>query len=113
MKPTRSTPFVRSLAWRALRVIALKRDQYRCVKCNEDVSYPGKARVDHILPRSTHPHLALVLENLRTLCPICDNQSHREKKSKHRTGERQERFVIRGARLDGSPLDPNHHWNKL
>lgn len=104
-------PFLTSTAWRSLRSLALKRDHHRCVNCGEDVSYPGKARVDHIKPRSTHPHLALALFNLRTLCGSCDNQAHREKKSKHRTGERQERFVIRGAARDGTPLDPNHHWN--
>jgi 5-methylcytosine-specific restriction protein A len=104
--------FLKSSAWRTVRVLALKRDHYRCVKCGEDVSHPGKSRVDHIKPRSTHPHLALALFNLRTLCGWCDNQAHREKRSNSKTGERQERFVIHGVSRDGTPLDPNHFWNR-
>lgn len=117
MPMPRPTPFLKSQAWRTIRVLALKRDGYRCVKCGRDVSASGASRVDHIKPRKTHPHLALSLPNLRTLCTTCDNQSHREKGGTYssrsgNTGERQERIVISGARVDGSPIDPNHHWNK-
>jgi len=55
--------------------------------------------------------LARTLSNLRTLCTTCDNQSHREKGRTTRTGEREERIVIRGVNRYGEPLDPNHHWN--
>lgn len=103
--------FYRSAAWRALRQRVLARDGRRCVICGSDVSAPGAATVDHVKPRSTHPHLALDPANLRTLCVSrakggngCDNQSHREKA----TGamSRDERFVIRGADADGWPIDP-------
>jgi 5-methylcytosine-specific restriction endonuclease McrA len=104
-------PFLESKPWRKLRLIALKRDGYRCTSCGRDVGRPGQARIDHILPRSTHPHLALVLSNCRTLCPRCDNQSHREKGQRIRSADRIERIVIRGADRAGLPLDPTHHWN--
>lgn len=108
---------LRSDAWRVLRRLVLERDGYRCVVCKRDVSGPGKARVDHIKPRRTHPHLAMAISNLRTLCTGCDNQSHREKGGSGdnravNTGARQERFVIRGVNASGVPLDPNHHWNR-
>jgi 5-methylcytosine-specific restriction endonuclease McrA len=104
--------FLQSPAWRAVRGLALKRDGFRCVKCGVSVRGRGEARVDHIQPRSTHPHLKLTLANLRTLCPRCDNQAHREKKRVVKTGAREERFVITGWRPDGTPIDPNHHWNR-
>jgi 5-methylcytosine-specific restriction protein A len=88
----------------------LKRDGYRCVVCRIDVSSPGASRVDHVKPRKTHPHLALDLTNLRTLCPDHDNQSHREKGSG--SPNRDERFVIRGCDETGWPIDPNHQWAK-
>jgi len=66
------------------------------------------ARVDHIKARRTHPHLALVLSNVRTLCPEHDNQAHREK-GNSRMG-RDARFVVRECAVDGMPLDPGHPW---
>lgn len=97
-------PFYHKPEWRSLRKQALIRDRYRCVVCGRDVSGKGESRVDHKLSRKTHPHLALSLANLRTLCADHDNQGHREKA----TGatQRDERFVIRGADAQGWPLDP-------
>ena len=96
--------FYRSPEWRELRRQALSRDGYRCVVCRRDISGKGQARVDHIKARRTHPHLALVLSNVRSLCADHDNQSHREKPAG--AAARDERFVIRGVDADGWPLDP-------
>ena len=52
-------------------------------------------RVDHILARSTHPHLENNLDNLQTLCAACDNRKHIEKMAPDR--------VATG--LDGWPVD--------
>ena len=104
----RPDPFYTSQAWRDLRRRALARDGYRCVVCHRSIAAPGAARVDHIKPRSTHPHLGLVLANLRSLCAEHDNQSHREKG--RGGGPRDERFVIRGCDAGGWPADPQHHW---
>lgn len=105
----RGDPFYYSTKWRLFRALTLKRDGYCCTKCGAGVRGPGRSRVDHIKPRRTHPELELVLENLRTLCPDCDNQAHREKGQKN-PGQRVERF--RGVDATGTPLDPEHHWNK-
>jgi len=112
-KPNRRSgqrvPFLESKPWRELRATALRRDGYRCVICGADISGSGRARVDHVQPRSLRPDLALVLSNTRSLCPRCDNQSHREKGQQIRTGQRNER--ISGSNRAGVPLDPKHHWN--
>jgi 5-methylcytosine-specific restriction endonuclease McrA len=104
------TGFYTTTAWRRLRKRALERDGYRCVVCRRDISGRGDARVDHIKPLRTAPHLALNLDNLRSLCANHDNQSHREKG----TGAalRDERFIITGCDADGSPIDLGHHWHQ-
>lgn len=103
--------FLRSIGWLTLRVLALQRDDFRCVICGADVSGRRQSRVDHIKPRRTHPELALSLDNLRTLCATCDSQSHREKGMRHYNGDRVENFVVKGFDQNGVPLDPNHHWH--
>jgi hypothetical protein len=88
------------------------RDGYRCVICGADISGRGQARVDHIEPVRTHPHQALSLDNLRSLCPTHDNQGHREKGRRSAALGREERFVIAGpamrtaCRSIGPPLTP-------
>lgn len=96
--------------WRAIRILALRRDGYRCVICRCSVAGKGQARVDHIHAVKTHPHLALTLSNLRTLCPAHDAQAHREKGGTG--GPRNARFVIRECDASGMPSDPNHPWRK-
>ena len=72
-------PFYGTRAWKALREAALKRDGHKCVHCCTPVGRTvGKHtyRVDHIQERKTHPHLALRLDNVRTLCMRCDAIRH-------------------------------------
>jgi len=102
--------FYNSPQWLTLRRACLKRDHYRCVVCNISVAGKGQARVDHIKPRKQSPELALDLANLRTLCPLHDNQSHREKGA--RSPIRDERFVVRGCDAEGWPLDQRHPWHR-
>jgi hypothetical protein len=99
--------FYQSPEWRKLRRAALTRDRYRCTICGVTVAKPGQATVDHVQPVRTHPHLALSLDNLRTLCRMHDNQSHREKR-RAPGAAREERFG--GCDANGTPLDPGHHW---
>jgi 5-methylcytosine-specific restriction endonuclease McrA len=103
--------FYYSPAWRKLRKAALIRDGYRCQVCGRNVSGKGMARVDHIKPVRTAPHLALSLANLRSLCPLHDNQGHREK-PRGSGAARVENFVIGGCDARGVPLDPGHHWKR-
>lgn len=105
--PKTAKAFYLSPAWRRIRRVALLRDQYRCTICGKDVSGPGAARVDHIKAVETHPHLSLVLSNLRTLCTYHDSHAHRERRH---GGARDARFVIRGNTADGMPIDPAHPW---
>jgi 5-methylcytosine-specific restriction endonuclease McrA len=95
-------PFYSSPEWLAVRRQALIRDRYCCTVCQRDVHKKGESRVDHIKPKREFPHLALVLSNLRTLCKSCDNKRHAEKGGR----------PVYGIASDGTPLDPNHPWNR-
>ena len=97
----RRHPVYHTHRWRIVRALVLKRDGYRCVVCGQLVHQAYMARVDHIKPVDTHPELAFDLNNLRTLCTRCDNQSHREKPAKGAV--RLERFKISGADANGWP----------
>ena len=55
--------------WKALRRQALARDGGMCVRCGAT----ERLQVDHIRPRSTHPHLALDLDNTQVLCIHCNS----------------------------------------
>ncbi|AVA34665.1 hypothetical protein HpMS107_56610 [Helicobacter pylori] len=95
--------FTTSREWTAFRLTILNRDDWRCVNCGRDVKGPGRARVDHIKPRRTHPWLAFEPSNCRTLCPTCDNARHAEKGGAPGAD-------VRGCDINGLPLDPNHPW---
>ena len=76
------------------------RDGYRCVVCGASVAGKGTYQVDHIQSVRTHPHLALLLANVRVLCVYHHAQRHRDKGV--------QRIVGYGA--DGMPLNPMHPW---
>lgn len=75
--------FYRSAVWsgpNGLRIKALERDNYECQDCKDEgkvtadsIKVPGQRKeivlnVDHKFPIEFYPKLALVLDNLRTLC---------------------------------------------
>lgn len=62
-----STSVIRTKRWKALRLEALRRDDFQCVQC----ARRGRLEVDHVLPVRTHPELSWELFNLQTLCPSC------------------------------------------
>jgi 5-methylcytosine-specific restriction endonuclease McrA len=65
--------FYQSREWKELRYQALRRSRGRCECCGRSPAVHGIAlHVDHVQPRSTHPHLALVLANLQVLCEACN-----------------------------------------
>ena len=68
-----SAAVTRTRRWKALRLQALRRDGFKCVKCN------GRRRleVDHVQPVRTHPALAFVLDNLQTLDAPCHSRKTR------------------------------------
>lgn len=61
------------------------------------------AVVDHIEPVSEAPERAFDPDNLQSLCKRC----HDKYKQAQERGR-----GLPGARLDGAPLDPRHHWNQ-
>lgn len=97
--------------WKALRRAALERDGGRCCwpGCNSRASH-----VDHIQPRprgAVGPTAADTLGNLQSLC-----RSHHSSKTAQADGgfghRRGGPVKVKGARPDGSPIDPAHWWNK-
>lgn len=71
-KPTSSETFLKSLAWRQIRYLALKNTDGRCQCCGASAADGVQLHVDHIKPRKTHPQLALCLGNLQVLCQDCN-----------------------------------------
>ena len=63
----KSKHVINSPRWRALRIVALRRDDFRCVKCGA----VGRLEVDHIEPVKDAPEKAFDLDNLQTLCRSC------------------------------------------
>lgn len=78
--PEQKKKFYRSSDWQELRRQALERDNYECQWCkkegrvtNDSIKEPGQRKeivlnVDHKYPIEHYPKLALVLDNLQTLC---------------------------------------------
>ena len=64
--------FLSSWEWTTLRMKVLLKHGRRCMCCGADPSDGAKICVDHIKPRSTHPELALIEENLQVLCYECN-----------------------------------------
>ena len=59
-----SAKVTRSRRWKSLRLEALRRDRFSCVKCGAR----GGLEVDHIKPVRDRPDLSFDLDNLQTLC---------------------------------------------
>jgi hypothetical protein len=66
-----SEDFFRSGAWRTVRYAALRRSRGRCSCCGRSSS-SITLHVDHVVPRSWEPRLALVDDNLQVLCEDCN-----------------------------------------
>lgn len=62
-----SAAFYRSSEWRRVRYLALTKSKV-CMCCGNT----GVLHVDHKIPRSVRPDLALTLSNLQVLCEDCN-----------------------------------------
>lgn len=62
-----SRQVTRGPRWKALRMQALRRDDWQCVQCGTHVGL----ECDHIEPVRDRPDLAFVLSNLQILCGPC------------------------------------------
>jgi 5-methylcytosine-specific restriction enzyme A len=63
--------FYKGRDWMALRLEALRRDNYECQVCKEKGRYRKADCVHHIKEVKQHPELALTLDNLQCLCNTC------------------------------------------
>lgn len=96
-----SDPFYHTGAWLRLRSMALSRDRHICQECLRRVKMGLQSRprnatmVHHIKPRREYPELALVLENLESLCNLCHERLTPERRSRGKTAPETVRRVIR------------------
>jgi 5-methylcytosine-specific restriction endonuclease McrA len=87
--------------WRRLRAAHLT-GYPLCVFCEQAGRVTLAAVVDHVIPfRGREDPLRLDPRNLQSLCKTC----HNAVKQAQDKGS-----GLRGTALDGSPLDPSHHW---
>lgn len=70
-RPSRAVNSTRR--WKALRLVALRRDDFKCVQCGAR----HRLEVDHIKPVRTHPELGFEITNLQTLCASCHTRKTR------------------------------------
>lgn len=66
-------------------------------------------QVDHIVPIEDGG-LPFDMDNLQSLCQRC--HSAKTAMADGGFGNRRGKWRVRGCRLDGTPLDPRHEWNK-
>jgi len=86
--PEQKKKFYRSGDWQSLRMRALDRDNHECQECKrngrvhaDSIRQPGERKsielnVHHKYEIEYYPKLALVLDNLETLCLECHNKVH-------------------------------------
>lgn len=68
-----ATHRTRGKRWEALRLQALRRDDFACVQCGAR----GRLEVDHVLSVRKRPDLQFDLTNLQCLCPSCHTKKTR------------------------------------
>lgn len=65
--------FYLSREWRQVRYAAIKKFNGACLCCGRSSAVHGVViHVDHIIPKSIRPDLALTLSNLQVLCEDCN-----------------------------------------
>ena len=85
--------FYHSKAWRKVREVALKRDNYLCCRCDR----PGE-HVHHkirLTPENVNdPAISLNLDNLETLCHACHDQEHAREHGRGRIVEEENPYTF-------------------
>ncbi len=66
--------FYGSPEWNALRQLVVDEQGRTCNYCGRIIKRKANVTVDHILPRSKHPELALTRSNLQVLCRRCNSR---------------------------------------
>ena len=89
-------------AWKKLRKMHMRYEPL-CRSCMAMGRIVEGEVVDHIVMVQERPDLAFEISNLQTLCSTCHSAAkQREEK----------RGQVIGSAMDGTPLDPDHHWNR-
>lgn len=81
--------FYNSKEWKAVRKKARARDNFECQICKSKGKYHRVENVHHLKEVRTHPHLALTLSNLQSLCIRCHNEVHERLEDK----EKEKKFM--------------------
>jgi len=76
MNAYRSHPLYHTAVWQRVREAVLTRDNYLCQRCLKRRRLQPANTVHHIKPLDKYPELALVMDNLISLCSTCHNQIH-------------------------------------
>lgn len=79
--------------WRPVRLERLRIDNYECQKCKARGKYRKATTVHHIKHLDKYPWLALVINNLVSLCNECHNEEHPEKLIKYQKKRNKDKFV--------------------
>lgn len=66
--------FYASAEWSIVRSLVLAEASRKCQVCGKLIRRKSDLTVDHILPRSKYPHLALERSNMRVLCRSCNSR---------------------------------------
>lgn len=77
--------FYKSAVWKHKRQEILKRDNFECQRCKSKGRFSKAEIVHHIKHLRDYPELALVGDNLKSVCSTCHNQLHPEKFEKFRS----------------------------
>ena len=62
--------------WERKRAAVLRRDEYLCQECKRYGKTTQATTVHHIYPLEDYPELALVGDNLISLCNACHERMH-------------------------------------
>lgn len=74
-----SKAFYNSKEWIKCRKMVLMRDRYLCRECFKKKKIVKADVVHHIKELVDYPELALILNNLESLCHACHNNIHADK----------------------------------
>lgn len=77
-----AAPFYKSKRWLNKRARILRRDEYLCQECKRYGRSVPATTVHHIHPIEDRPDLALVSENLISLCSKCHDAMHNRNSDK-------------------------------
>ena len=69
-------PFYKQNKWKDKRKSILRRDEYLCRECKRYGRSRTAQTVHHINPLEDYPELALVSDNLLSLCNSCHDTMH-------------------------------------